>query len=222
MPGRDDWSVRRGDEFDERRWVRVEGVEGRCTLGYNPHTFVGRMGVQCPDGEVLYISKSDVLEASDLAWAWIDGFLAGNAPPPSHQFGPSIHEAGDEDERLRRWREAVYEFRASGAWPHEEWRRLIPFAPGTELPAFTWTLQGDEVWEWADGQWRCADPQPQRDYKLLVGTLCHERGHCDLAAGDSAHAVCVDCGASVEVVPEAYSLEEWETERLRYGSSLDP
>jgi len=56
----------------------------------NSHTRRGRMSAYHESGHDITISKSDILEASEAAAIWVDGFLAGSEPPPP--------EAGKEED----------------------------------------------------------------------------------------------------------------------------
>ena len=176
--------------MDERLWVTIEGCDERHVLVGNPHTHQGRMAVRCPRHGGFNISRSDVVDASDLARVWIDGFLNGSEPRPEDMFGDGIHLLDDDhDPRWLRWRAAVGEYRRTGDWPYDPWRRLVP-AP--DLPDGAWTLRGDEVWRWDGARWGLAEPQPALHWKMLAGSLCDERGHCDLE-DRSRHSVCVGC-----------------------------
>lgn len=207
----------RPPELDERQWVVVQGFDGRCYIIGNSHTFTGRMTCWSEaTGQTFSFSKNEVLDASETSRAWIDGFLAGNEPTPVDMFGVGIYDADDSDPRWSRWQDAVRQFRATGSWPHEPWHDLTPFPPGTRLPAFVWTLRGDEVWTWDGASWVRAEPQPERRFHLLLGTVCDQRGHCDLAVVTSVHTVCDDCGSTTEGVPADISSEEWERVRHTY------
>ena len=203
------------DFVDEQLWVHVEGIDGKCYLGYNPHTFFGRIGVWGADGRTFIISKGEVREASDAACSWIAGYLTGNEPEPENLFGESIHDAGEDDARWSRWDDAVAMFRQTGSWPHEPWRELHGFPTETRLPDFVWTVRGDEVWTWSGRDWVRADPQPPRRAGLLVGSVCEARGHCSLEMVTTIHVLCFDCGSVTETVPEGVTSEEWE--RAQYG-----
>ncbi len=208
------------DFVDEQLWVCVEGIEGKCYLGFNPHTFFGRIGVWCADGGTLMISKTEVREASDAALSWIAGYLIGNEPEPEDLFGASIHDAPEDDARWARWRDAVAIFRETGSWPHEPWRELHEFPNGTRLPEFVWTVRGDEVWTWNGRDWVLADPPPPRRFGLLDGSVCSARGRCDLEMVSTIHSLCFDCGWVTETIPDGVSSEEWE--RAQYGYLPEP
>ena len=204
------------ERIDERLWIfRANGCGERDFLVGNSHTFRGRMGAYCPTQDVGYsISLSEIDEMSPESARWVAGFLSGNEPEAEEMFGPGIHDANDSDSRWQRWRDALAEFRATGVWSHAGWGHLIPFPPGTVLPAFVWTLRGDEVWAWTGEAWARADPQPPRTHGLLQGTLCFERGHCNMAAVTTAHVVCDDCGDTAHTVPAEFTSDEWE--RVQY------
>jgi hypothetical protein len=58
----------------------------------NPHTFPGRILAFHEDGLELNVSPSEVIEASDFALVWMDGFLAGSEPAP-----PASDDLKDEE-----------------------------------------------------------------------------------------------------------------------------
>ena len=205
------------EEIDETLWIRVDACDSHDYLVGNSHTFPGRMSAYCPTDGIHYsVSLSEIEEMSPEARRWVAGFLAGNEPRPEDMFGPAIHDAYDSDPRWRRWRDAIAEFRNSGSWPHADWGHLIPFPPGTSLPPLVWTIRGDEVWTWADDEWIRADPQPDRTSGFLSGTVCAERGHCELTMVSTVHAICEGCGETSQVIPEGLTREEWERAQYDY------
>lgn len=111
-------------------------------------------------------------------------------------FGPEMENADDEDERWECWRALLREYRETGDWLYDRWRDLVPFPEGTPLPPYVWTLRGPEVWVWANGAWRRADPQPPLDGRLLAGSRCDQRGHCSMAVVTPDHTICEDCGVT--------------------------
>jgi len=213
------------DEVDARLWVTLSGAEGtafpgrggqRAYLTYNPHTFLGLMGAWFPDmGMYLRVSKRDIAELSPEAEAWMAGFLAGNEPEPQDMFGPGGTEAADDDPRMVRWRQALAEFRRTGWWPQAGWVDVVPFPPGTRLPEFVWTRRGDEIWSWDGATWTKADPQPALASGRLSGSVCSQRGHCDLDHVTSVHLVCSGCGETTLVIPDGYNEENWHHHEVR-------
>jgi hypothetical protein len=93
--------------------------DGQHYLHHNPHTFPGRMGAYCEAHDsTLSVSLSEIEQASEPARYWIRGFLSGNEPPPP--LDSEGYEIDDlEDPRWDRWREAVAQFRKTGAWPRD-------------------------------------------------------------------------------------------------------
>ncbi|HWJ63225.1 MAG TPA: hypothetical protein VNS19_14740 [Acidimicrobiales bacterium] len=74
--------------FHEARWVTASGHVGRLLLGDQAATEVGGLGVwSLALGSGTRIDVADVVSASPLARAWIDGFLAGQ------DLGPLAGEA---------------------------------------------------------------------------------------------------------------------------------
>jgi hypothetical protein len=109
-------------DVDPKLWVEVDGVDGRCYLSYNCHTFPGRMGAWSETlSRDLCVSKSQVTAASEEAKYWMDGFLTGTQPRAVDMFGLAIHDAEDSDPRWERWRAAIADFRRTGVWPHGRW-----------------------------------------------------------------------------------------------------
>ena len=203
--------------LDQQLWIVRAGSDCRDFLVGNSHTFHGRIAAYCPTNDYGYsVSLDEIEEMSAESSRWVAGFLAGNEPAPTEMFGPGIHDAPEEDSRWQRWHAAVDEFRTTGAWSHAQWRHLIPFPAGTTLPTFVWTLRGDEVWTWDGEAWVKANPQPARRGRLLEGTVCAGRGHCDVTMGTTVHGVCADCGDTSETVPANFTLEEWEQAQYTY------
>jgi hypothetical protein len=169
---------------------------------------------------VVTFSKGEVTDASELSAAWVDGYLAGNAPSAGEMFGPQMADAFDEDSRFDRWRRAVADYRESGWWPYSPWRDTLPFPPAAELPDYVWELRGDEVWTWSSSTWLRADPQPALDGRVLAGSVCATRQHHSMVVASTAHIVCEDCGETRETVPDGMSLEDWVRVRPTYVAEV--
>ena len=205
------------DEVDEQLWIRTSGCDGRYYLMANGHTFSGRISAYCPTRDSGFsVSLPEIEEMSPESARWVAGFLAGNEPDPEEMFGPGIHDADDADPRWERWRLAVADFRVTGKWPHAGWHYPIPFPSGLDLPAFVWTLRGDEVWAWAGSTWVKPIPSPPAGFHLLEGTVCFDRGHCRMTVVTDVHAVCDDCGHTSETIPGGLTAEEWQRAQYEY------
>jgi hypothetical protein len=213
------------DEVDPRLWVTLSGAKGtafpgrggqRAYLTYNPHTFLGLIGAWFPGLRMfLRVAKRDIAELSPEAEVWMAGFLAGNEPEPQEMFGPGITEAADDDPRVQRWRQALAEFRRTGWWPHASWVDVVPFPPGTHLPQFVWVRRGDEIWAWDGTCWAKANPQPALTSGRLSGSVCSQRGRCDVSQVTTVHLVCTDCGETMLVIPEGFTEETWREHEVR-------
>jgi hypothetical protein len=70
----------------------------------NPHTFPGRIMAYHEDGFELNVSRSEVIEPSEMALVWLDGFLAGSEPAPPQSDDPDEERAWEA--RRRRYRES--------------------------------------------------------------------------------------------------------------------
>jgi hypothetical protein len=149
--------------------------------------------------EFRTISKDDVIDASPVARAWIDGFLAGSEPDLHEFLGVTDDEAGHiagDDPAFERWRAHLAESRESG------WMPPLLLRPSAPVPAQAehldpWCWVGGEFWAWRDRQWSVIDPPPPMRDGFLETSVCHARGNCDLALfGD--YAICVDCGDCCE------------------------
>lgn len=185
----------------EGLWVETDGF-GRCRLDGNAHTFPGRIGAWSETLETsVTISKSDVREASPEAWAWIDGFLAGNEPE-FHEFagiGALDDEPIEQDPAWQRYEHALTEFRSTGSMPFPLNRRpTLP--PPPELSPEPWAAAGGEVLAWNGNAWVPLDPQPRIKFALLVGTVCEARGHHVVEMVGDQHLFCSDCGEITEGV----------------------
>jgi hypothetical protein len=182
-------------------WVETEGC-GRCRLDGNPHTFHGRIGAWSETlGTGVTISRSDVRQASPEAWAWIEGFLAGNEPELHEFLGIEALNAEmlpEDDPAHGRYAGALAAFHATGSWPFEIAQRpTLPPPPG--LSRLPWTAAGGEVLGWDGGAWVPLDPQPELHFVLLAGTVCDERGHHERDEAGDHHVFCPDCGELSEV-----------------------
>jgi hypothetical protein len=201
-------------------WIRLAGRDAVWLIDGNPHTHQGRMRAVDPEtGDTIFFSLSEVIDASDVARAWIDGFLAGSEPSATSMFGVGILD-DDEGPRWGRWRAAIADYRRTGEWPHEPWAHLLPLPDGADVPPHVWTVRGDEVWRWIDGEWTLADPQPARSSTPLAGTLCQDRAAHSMVVASTAHLVCEDCGRVMQFLPEEMTAEQFEREQYTYGPKL--
>lgn len=105
-------------EVDPRRWVVTRLCRShRDYLIGNPHTFLGRMAVWCPDGaHELAISKSDIIDMSAPASDWVDGYLSGSEPALPDDDGLTSDEW---DRAVARYDEKARRFRDEGRWPED-------------------------------------------------------------------------------------------------------
>ena len=62
----------------------------------------------------LFVSKSEILEASSEAKYWIAGFLAGAEPEPPRNADQDVDF---ESAEYKKWEQLVAEFRKTGGWP---------------------------------------------------------------------------------------------------------
>ncbi len=187
--------------MDERLWVEVDAIPGRCFPIGNAHTHRGRMQAWSEDlGRNISFSKHQVTDASELARVWIDGFLAGNGPEASAMFGPGIWDAPDEDPRWQRYYDALAAFRKTGNWAPQPWRKLTPFPPNTAPMRDLWTVRGDEVWTWdvEAEEWALATSHPVVWGTFLNDSVCERRKHHDLSVVTPVHLVCDECGWTTE------------------------
>jgi hypothetical protein len=182
----------------ERRELWVDaGSFGRCRLDGNAHTSPGRISAWSETYSAwVTISRSDIRETSPEAWAWIDGFLAGNEPD-FHEFlgidWADAESVAEDDPAHDRYDDALASFRATGSLPFPiERRPTLPPPPG--LRPAPWSAAGGEVFGWDGTSWRPLDPQPELRFALLAGTLCDERGHCEPEIVGERHTFCADCG----------------------------
>ena len=97
--------------IDTRLVVKLVSCTSDHYLSGNPHTFRGRIATWCPlDGVEVNICKSGIVSSTVEAGIWIDGFLAGNEPPP-----PDFDDIVSEE----RWEQARREFRLRGVLPEQ-------------------------------------------------------------------------------------------------------
>lgn len=106
-------------QYNEELWFTMgDHCGGRHFILGNPHTFPGRMMAWCPTKQTsFFFSKGEVESASSAAVAWIDGFLAGNEPPPPVDGDGDVDFASDA---YQHWSREVTRFRETGHWhPYE-------------------------------------------------------------------------------------------------------
>lgn len=105
-------------KFNRVLWFTHEKCEGEHYLIGNPHTFPGRMLAWCPCKErFFYVSKSEIIDLSDEAKYWIEGFLHGNEPEP-----PTNGEGEGDSDVYREWLDECSRFQQLGHWQHPEKR----------------------------------------------------------------------------------------------------
>ncbi len=106
--------------YDQRLWFLHKGCTGKHYLIGNPHTFRGRMWAWCPvHRRTVFVSKSEIESCSPEAEYWIQGFLAGNEPPPP------LDEHGDpafDSPEYARWEAEIRLFHHTGFWHPAERR----------------------------------------------------------------------------------------------------
>jgi hypothetical protein len=188
---------------NNERWVQIDGL-GRVRLDGNAHTFPGRIaGWSERLGKGVTVSRSEIGAATPDVWTWIDGFLSGNEPEFHEFLGIEPNEAmeiDDEDEAWKRYDHFLETFRSTGSLP-------FPLGPAPRMPppagitAVPWALAGGQVLRWDGSRWLPQQPQPELHFGLIVGTVCDERGHCDIGEGDDNYAACRDCGSLTVLAP---------------------
>lgn len=98
------------EEIDLRLRITIGSCPVEHYLVGNPHTFRGRIATWCPlDSVEVNVSKSEIVATTDEAKYWIDGFLAGNEPPPPDSDDPAAE---------REWENIRHLFRMQGDMPH--------------------------------------------------------------------------------------------------------
>lgn len=204
-------------DVDPRLWVRVDGIEGRCFLLGNNHTFRGRICAYSESDRTAFgISKCQIVEQSDEAGYWIEGFLNGAEPRGEDMFGPRFLD--DEDGLRERWWKALELFHESGSWPpYGDWELPLAFPPDLELPVTPWCRRVDEIWIWSSNRWALLEPQPPNPlWYSPAGSTCDEEGH-DCACLTDCHSVCLRCGDTDEIVPDHFTnLSDWKAVRSLY------
>ena len=183
------------------RVSRNPDTPGRCFLGGNAHTHYGHIHAWSEDlADFVTIRKDDIVDASPLARAWIDGFLVGSEPELHEYLGISSDEAGHigrDDAAFARWRSDMAVARERG------WMPLLRLRPASPVPVDAehldpWCWVGGEFWAWRNGKWAAVEPAPPMRNGYLASSICQSRDHCNLAMF-GAYAVCVDCGDAMEM-----------------------
>lgn len=90
----------------------------------NPHTHPGRMSAYCPHRSYGWynVSAPDLLEATDKAAVWADGFIVGAEPGPPLDDDWQEYEEGTPE--YRSWLDGRAQYLETGAWPLGVPRRL--------------------------------------------------------------------------------------------------
>ena len=104
------------NDIDENLWVILSTCcGGKHYLGYNPHTFIGRISVWCPRiGNWTRISKIEISEMSELSKYWMIGYLNGCEPDaPRDIIGDYFNEDSLE---MELWRRSIKLFSHTGYW----------------------------------------------------------------------------------------------------------
>jgi len=107
-------------DLDRNLWVILPGCcDRKHYLGYNPHTFHGRMKAWCPKlGRWTNISKREIERCSEQAKYWIIGYLSGNEPDaPRSAEGDYLP---DDSDAMKLWRVSINLFAETGYWNGNE------------------------------------------------------------------------------------------------------
>ena len=189
--------ARSGSQF----WVRTARQAGRCFLLGNAHTFPGRIHAWDEETQTaITISKRDILEYSDGARAWVDGFLAGTEPSVTDFLGIAADDVDYGADDVQRWQAAMKLFRAEG-----ELAPLMP-RPRTAVSAEAamlnpWAIAGGQVYVCQEGAWVRGAPR-QLDGSFDSSSICAETRMHSMAFYEPCHSVCIDCGYCTEMDEE--------------------
>lgn len=187
----------------EDLWVEVKGLEGRCLLIGNSHTFPGGIAafsVHLDRGLTIY--KNQVVNASASARCWIEGFLAGNEPTFAEYLGVAPwSEPEIDDPSYARWNAFLSDFHVTGTSPFLNPRPTLAVPPGVAAEPVPWVHAGGEVWVWDGSGWAVPSVQPKLHGEFLVGSLCLSRGyHSDDETRAAPNLdICSDCGNTTEL-----------------------
>jgi hypothetical protein len=160
---------------------------------------IGRVTISTAGGEVVLKQPIGLLRPlSDLAAAWIEGFLASEAP----DFRRFIGEIDVDDDTAREalvlaWERDVGRLYAGEVLKESENCYHLTDPPVQEfenVPPRIWTQCGFISLEWVDGAWLPLVPQPILDRGILLGTACERVGHDLLVLPDRDGAmICSRC-----------------------------
>jgi hypothetical protein len=186
-------------DFDEKRWIVARGHTGRSLLGYNPHTHADSIGAWNVQGQYGFsLGLGQVVEASEQARTWLDGYLAGKEPELRDYLGLRDDEHGPDEveSNVERWRTFASRFRREGHDPSLNRRPIHPVV-GWSGPR-PWMLVGEQPWIWEDGSWHLAASGADAvDGWWIESDNCAERAHHEMA-GTDPHTICEGCGIAVE------------------------
>jgi hypothetical protein len=196
--------VERPEDLDLELWVKVEGHEGRSYLLGNAHSHRGRIWAwNHALGFASSISTYQVLDASDGARRWMDGFLCGNEPSLSQFLGARVgDDVPDNEATLNRYWAAMKRFRTDGTLDFLYLRPMHNPASGAPVPVKLWARAGAGIVEWNGERWAWPSDPPEVQGRFLVGSLCHERDAHASSPQGAHHWICSDCGMCEEIGPD--------------------
>lgn len=192
---------------DERLWVRLRpewaqplDESTRWVICGNAHTHRGHFYVAAlGDNASRTVRLDDVIDASEEARLWLDGFLAGQEPSRYEFMGADddLYEAADaaDDQRYEALR---VHFRRTGWAPRLGQPPPVAPAASDVGPPQPWCWTAGLFRVLASDGWRPADPQPSCE-SWNVGfwpdTICADRSFHRLSVLDehSGLLLCEDC-----------------------------
>ncbi len=208
-----------GDEKSLR--IRIAGSSSAWLIDGNPHTHQGRMRAVDPDtGESTYFSLSEVTDATDLARAWIAGFLreaslrplrcsvSGSLMPRMTTLGGI---AGDPPS-------PTTAERATGLTNHG--RTCCPFRTASPFLHTSGRFEAMRSGNGSAASWVLADPQPSRPSGCSWERSATSSALHSMVVTSTAHLICEVCGLVDFILPEGMTEEEFERLRFSYEPKL--
>lgn len=173
-----------GDGGSASLWVVADSI-GQVWLLGNPHTFPGRIHVRALNGDLLSISRSEILSFGPGAAEWVDGFLAGSEPEVSTSWAASA-DVKHLERGLSRVRS---NFRRTGEWIGPT--HAPPKLTGRIVDA--WIYWAGSTLRWTGGAWRLDRKTEVLQGTFRAGTRCADRGYHQVSA-NADWTYCDDCG----------------------------
>lgn len=176
----------------EPPWVMLEGY-GRAVLIGNGHTWPGRFLARLDSGEVVSVSRSDILAYGPEERGWVTGFIEGSEPSLETFAGPMSEDPIVE----ARWAELRTAYTESGDWWAPMYAGPEPTPRG--VTGEPWTVTFGDPARWTGETWERTPLDQPLTGEWLPDTLCASRG-AHASEYHDGFIRCEDCGYVIKIV----------------------